>query len=273
MSARRAFDLERVPVPTWLHDIDDVDAVERFGEQKEWGFAIPWTYGALADPGGGLPMLRAPQRGDDFWPGALAYWSSLLHLLVYAFGWSRPDRGLRWWYDAGKPTNDLGLALLSEVWDADGQLDWFAAWLWTTGSRSYLPRPIGVVDEASVVVAPDWLEQVDRTIQESGTPAPYGGGYDPLHLTGHINGPMHRSKSGEATFTPAAESGPSTLALPSMEGWYSELVDLEPGRPDLTSEGVQVVVGQVGPLGVFRRSPATGLWSSTDEVLHLAGNA
>ena len=245
--------------------------MERFGEQKEWGFAIPWTYQALADPGGGLPMLRAPQRGDDFWPGALAYWGSLLHLLVYAFGWSRPDRGLRWWYDAGKPTNDLRLALLSEVWDADGQLDWFSAWLWTTGSRSYLPRPIGVPDEASVVVAPEWLAQVERSIQESGAPSPYGGGYDPLHLTAHIDGPM-RGTSGAAAIKPAVDGHSAVLALPSMEGWYRELLGLESSVAGWTQGGVEVVVAPVGSLGAFHRSSETGLWSSVGSALHNAGN-
>lgn len=272
MSARGAFDLERVPVPTWLHDIDDVDAVARFGEQKEWGFAIPWTYQALADPLGGRPMLRVPQRGKDFWPGALAYWGSLLHLLVYAFGWSRPDRGLRWWYDAGKPTNDLRLALLSEVWDDDGQLDWFASWLWTTGNRSYLPRPIGVADEASVVVDPEWLEQVERSIQESGTPAPYGGGYDPLHLTAHIDGPMQRRKAAAATFTPAAEGGSAVLSSVAMEGWYRDLLDLEPSFVVGSQGGVEVVIAPVETLGIFRRSNETLLWSAAPSELHLVGN-
>jgi hypothetical protein len=110
-----------------MSEVSEADAHTLFGEQAEWGFAIPWEYQALADPAGGRPMLRPPRSGDDLWSGALAYWGSLLHLLVYGFGWSRPDRGLRWWYDAGKPTHDLKLALLSEVWEADGQLCWRSA--------------------------------------------------------------------------------------------------------------------------------------------------
>ncbi len=273
MKAGRLFVLGRVPVPGWLHDIGDIDAMNAFGEQAEWGFAIPWAHQALADPVGGRPMLQAPEQGDDFWPGALAYWSSLLHLLVYGFGWSRPDRGLRWWYDAGKPTDDVQLALLSEVWDADRQLDWFAAWLWTSGSRSYLPRPLGVVDEAQVVVNSEWLEQVELSIQGSGTPAPYGGGSDPLHLAAHIDGPM-RTRAGLGTFTPGVGGGPAVLALTSMEGWYRELLEASADVHATTrsAAGVEVVVGPVGSLGVFRFSPATGLWSSAGLGLHLVGN-
>ena len=61
---------------------------------------------------------------------ACAYWAPLLHLLLYRLGWSRPDLGVRQWFDDGKPTDDETLALLSARWDADGQLDSFAQWLW-----------------------------------------------------------------------------------------------------------------------------------------------
>lgn len=47
----------------------------------------------------------------------------------YGLGWVRPDRGMRWWYDSGKPTADRTLRLMADVWDVGGQLDWFAAWL------------------------------------------------------------------------------------------------------------------------------------------------
>jgi hypothetical protein len=170
VSPDRRFLLDRVPVPAWLHGIDELDVMSNFGEQMEWGFAIPWIYQALAEPLGNRPMLQPPGRGDDFWPGALAYWSSLLHLLVYGFGWSRPDRGLRWWYHTGKPTNDAKLALLSEVWDADGQLDWFAAWLWTSGNRGYLNRPSDAPDETQVAFDPEWLRHVEGSIKDSERP-------------------------------------------------------------------------------------------------------
>jgi hypothetical protein len=90
------------------------------------------VFKALASPFTHEPILAAPQRLEAGSP--LAYWSALLNLLIHSFGWARPDRGLRWWYDAGKPTDDPRLQLLSQVWDADRQLDWFAAWLWTTPS-------------------------------------------------------------------------------------------------------------------------------------------
>jgi len=56
---------------------------------------------------------------------------SLLYLLVYSFGWTKPYRGLKWWLDAGRPTQDLRLDLIEQTWATDGQLNWLLAWLGT----------------------------------------------------------------------------------------------------------------------------------------------
>ena len=280
MNAHRPFVIERVPVPAWIHNVAEIDAMARFGEDTPWGFAIPWMYQVAADPYGGLPMLQAPRRGEDFWPGALAYWSSLLHLLVYGFGWRRPDRGLKWWFDAGKPTDDLKLALLSDVWDADGQLEWFAAWLWTSASHCHFLSGVGearrsfLVEPELVLVDPEWLERVERNIGESGAPAPYGGGWNPLHLTGHIDGPIRPSQSQERSLALGADESTAVLTLDAMCGWYSEL--LEVGRHFAATgqavSAVEVRVRHVGALGKFHHSPATGLWFSGGHDLHLLGN-
>ena len=271
LSTHRPFVIERVPVPAWIDNVAEIDAMARFGEDTPWGFAIPWMYQAAADPCGGLPMLQAPRRGEDFWPGALAYWSSLLHLLVYGFGWSRPDRGLKWWFDAGKPTDDLKLELLSDVWDADGQLEWFAAWLWTNDNCNFLSRErVGT----RVVVDPEWLERVERNIRGSGAPAPYGGGYDPLHLCGHIDGPIRPSQSQGRSLVLGADDATVVLTLDAMCGWYSEL--LEAGQHFAATgqavSAVEVRVRPVGALGKFHLSPTTGLWFSGGHDLHLLGN-
>ena len=270
------FLVERVPVPRWTAGLEATEVENVFGEQAEWGFSIPWTCQVLASPRSHRPMLRAPEPGDDLLPGALAYWSSLLHLLVYGFGWSHPGRGLRWWYDAGKPIDDPKLALLSEVWGADGQLDWFAAWLWTTGACSYLCRSIGFTDDNRVKVDPGWLEGVEHQISESRTPSPYGGGSDPLHLTAHIGGPMQRRVRGRSHLTlhPSTRRT-ATLVTDSMTGWYGALADDAAALPDHEtgrSWEVDVVVRPVGWLGTFRRSRTTGLWYSGRHRHHVVGN-
>jgi hypothetical protein len=130
-----SFLITRSPAPAWLAEpklSDESRIDDALGEQAEWGFAIPWVHRALASPLTREPILEAPNPGADISRGPHAYWSSLLHLLVYGLGWVRPDRGLRWWYDSGKPVADRTLQLISQIWGADGQLDWFAAWLWRT---------------------------------------------------------------------------------------------------------------------------------------------
>src|SRR6478752_1546477 len=114
---------ERITEPPWVAARHDDDALrDAVGEQLEWGYATPWVLRALASPRTHERILAAPRPGDAL-STATAYWSSLLYLLLYSMGWARPDRGLRWWYDAGKPTDDARLRLISDVWAADGQLD------------------------------------------------------------------------------------------------------------------------------------------------------
>lgn len=276
MSADSAFLIERVPFPASLDGLETTEVQNLFGEQAEWGFSIPWMCQVLASPRSLRPMLQQPQPGDHLGSGALAYWSSLLHLLVYGFGWSHPGRGLRWWYDAGKPIDDSKLALISEVWDADGQLDWFAAWLWTTGACNYITRPIGTSSDTRVEVDADWLEGVERRINESRTPSPYGVESDPLHLTAHIDGPLQRRMRGRSQLT-LHPTGRRTAGffVDSMTGWYRALCEdavALPGDDAGRSWAVDVVVRPVGWLGTFRRSRSTGLWYTGSHRHHLIGN-
>jgi hypothetical protein len=136
MSESERFLIRRVPAPSWIgsgRHPDPERVYDTPGEQTEWGFADPWIYRALASPLTYEPMLRAPMRGDDVIHGPVAYWSSLLHLIVYGFGWVRPDRGLRWWYQNGKPLADDRLRLISQIWDAMSGL--------TTSSHGSGPLP------------------------------------------------------------------------------------------------------------------------------------
>jgi hypothetical protein len=164
------------------------------GDDPGWGFAIPWVYRALASPFTSEPILEAPRRGVDKFRGPLSYWASLLHLLVYRLGWVRRDRGMRWWCDSGKPITDPTFQLISEVWDADGQLDWFAAWLWSSkpwpGWNDAVYEATGYAFDQDALfedfpLAPDDLWQQERKSEADGSRicAPVGqGGWDPLHL-------------------------------------------------------------------------------------------
>ena len=221
----------------------------------------------------------------NFWPGALGYWAALFHLLVYGFGWSRPDLGLKWWYDTGKPTSDPRFALIHEIWEADGQLDWFAAWLWTAHVHQYLDRYF-IEPAPGVRPDPQWLERVERDIRASGAPNPLFGGYDSLHLSGHVHGPMQRPKTKPHVTWPD-HRGHVVLSVDSMVGWYWALLHIEEfsdysdyivGEGEGSEEGsgeaksVEVVARRVGSLGIFHRSAVTQLWYSGSHQHHLAGN-
>jgi len=246
------FALERIEVPN-----------DTFG-QDHWLFAVPWTLRALLAPKSRGPMPAVPDAGSEF-NAVLGYWSALLHLLVFGFGWNRPDRGLRWWYEHGFPTDDRKFALVDEVWRADGQLDWFAAWLWTTGANNYLRSDYPDAVEPDQPINRDWIDAVARQVDASETFAPFSDtdGTDPLHLAPHtFDG--YRSPANTRIDDNARKA---TIVLDALPGWYHTMNDLIP-----RGWNVDVVVIPHGLLGTFKRSPKTGLWYMGSHRYHLVGN-
>lgn len=271
--------VERVPMPAWVSRIDPTEREvldDVFGEQLEWSFATPWVYRALASPMTHEPILKAPTATE---PGSpFAYWSALLNMLIYSFGWARPDRGMRWWYDAGKPVDDARLQLMSQVWDADGQLDWFAGWLWTTEAifqSELLADLTGYCDDgAREPIDERWLETARGAAASAGFPAPIGhGGWDELHLSAHSSGPLRDTAGDERLLRSAKTERTATLVSHSMTGWYRALAAHGAELPDIGDRSwrVDVVVRPVGHLGTFRRSRASGLWFSGPHRLHVRG--
>lgn len=270
--------IRRVSVaPVTDADLDtNLRAGDRLGTQLEWGVALPLTYQALQVPRPCAVMPVAPRRGDDPYV-AIAYWTPLMHLLAYSLAWARPYRGLRRWYEAGNPADGAVLTLISDVWAADGQLDWFVAWMhshdpdWTEAFAGIAaptgPPPARPGD-------PEWLADAVEACEASGIPAPLAGGSDPLHLGYHWNGPLTdhenaamlvRSRSIERTSAFIAEHG---------LGWYRQLATLAGTLPALhgLSWHVDVVVRSLGHLGTYRRSRRTGLWFTGRHAIHMLGN-
>lgn len=269
--------LERVRVSRWVESTDqDLDSARAStGEQLAWGLAIPWMFQALASPSMPHLMPRVPQPGDPI-SASTTYWGPLLHLLIYSFGWSRPDLGLRWWYDADKPTNDDRLRLLADVWDADGQLDWFAAWLWT--SPPFVAHFIaeGTATTEAGRAAPDtsWVDEQRRNAEVWGGHSPLVGGSDPLHLSYHWQGPLESPTKTARLLRTGRTDRSAVVLVDSMIGWYSALVDASRDLPALDERSwrVDVVARPVGWLGTYRLSRVTGRWFSGRHHLHLAGS-
>lgn len=271
----------RSPAPGWIHDPrvpEEPRIYDALGEQAEWGFATPWVYRALASPLTREPILTAPAPGVQEVDGPVAYWSALLHLLVYGLGWVRPDRGMRW-YDNGKPTADRMLRFAADVWDADGQLDWFVAWLW---SVPWLLEPERVKDatgyalDAQTPLPHDdrWLQARRSAADDSGVSAPVShSGGDPHHLSGHIDGPL-QPVAGKALLVRTGTTGRrAVLLLDSMIGWYRALATESRSLPRLSDHSwrIDVVVKPVGWLGTYRKSDESGLWFTGRHSVHIQG--
>jgi hypothetical protein len=270
--------VDRFTLPLWGRLGSDSDVVRAVSaEDAAWGWAIPSVLRAAAGPAPDARCPAAPGAGDEI-EAATGYWEALLHLLLYSFGWARPDRGLRWWYEAGHPTDDHRLRLVAETYLADGQLDWFATWLWSTtmppfGHQRWLHEAgLPTASEAAVEVDRAWLENNEQQAVASGIPAPIGGGSDPLHLEGHCAGPLEEPDASVSMNVSTTEQS-AVLVADSAVGWYRGLSDAGtalPGDPDVWT--VDLVVVPVGWIGAFSRSPQTGLWFTGDLDIHLRGN-
>ena len=281
MSESERFLIRRVPAPRWIgsgRHPDPERVYDALGEQAEWGFADPWMYRALASPLTYEPMLRAPKRGDDVTHGPVAYWSSLLHLIVYGFGWVRPDRGLRWWYQNGRPLADDHLRLISQVWDADEQLNYFVAWLWTTPrilEASLVAEATGYIMDDDMPLRPDdrWTDEQVSWAEALKLPGPVGGGWDPCHLSRHIDGPLQPVRGNATLLRTGRSKHHAVLLLDSMVGWYRALAAECKALPEVkgVSWHVDVIVKPVGWLGTYRKSAVTGLWFAGRHHVHVQG--
>lgn len=281
MSVPSRFRIERVPVPRWPPPgpAGTPELASATGEQYEWGYAIPWMFRALASPLTNERMPAAPTPGDDVY-AATGYWASLLHLLCYSFGWARPDHGLQWWFEAGKPVDDdPRLQLLAEIWDADGQLDWFAAQLSSLGADTF-PLPlladVSRYEEKARGAAFErrWIESQRSSADASGIPSPISnGGSDPLHLSAHCSGPLEETVGEALLLRSDRNQAQAVLRLDSMVGWYRALCLHGEALPELHGRSwhVDVVVRPVGWLGTYRQSRSSGLWFAGRHRYHAPG--
>ncbi len=281
MAEPSRFRIKRTPAPRRpTPGPEDTPAVAHAtGEQYEWGYAIPWMYRALASPLTNELIPVAPRRGDDVY-AATGYWASLLHLLCYSFGWARPDHGLRWWFEAGKPVeDDLRLQLLTEIWDADGQLEWFAAQLSSLAADTF-PLPL-LADVAcyrdtqrGAAFERGWIESRRAAADASGIPSPINyGGSDPLHLSSHCSAPLEDIVGEPLLLGSDRKQRQALLRLDSMVGWYRALCLFGRSLPELDGRSwhVDVVVRPTGWLGTYRKSRSSGLWFAGRHRYHAPG--
>ncbi len=244
------------------------------GGQLEWFWGVPGVFRALASPATNEFVPAAPREGDPH-QQSCGYWAALHHLLLHRLGWAKPDLGLRWWYEAGKPVDDPTLALVSEVWDRDGNLDAYLAWL-LPGRPEFLGEARHFAEWPNDLQAlpPEWACWLSVAQAELKRIAshPLVGGWDPLHLTGHSG---NTGRDDAAALVEIDRHARRAVFLSDdMNGWYFGLEGAAK-RALGTSYGswrVDVYVRSVGFLGTYRRSHQTGLWFVGRHRNHSPGN-
>lgn len=252
-------------------DHDELDP--QVGGQWEWCWAVPLPYRALNTPSVGAPMPSAPRPGVDFMP-YLGYWTALQSFLTYSFGWTRHDRGLRWWYDAGKPIQDPRLALLEAIWERDGTLLAYAEWCHDR-LEFFDNQPLAEwmkYDRQPDTITPDWERefQVVRQNRQSDGTTPHG-----KHLEGghHAAGPAADDFDATLTVTNRVARR-AVYTSTSAFGWYRGLVELGAKLPPSSNASwrIDVYVQSIGFVGVYRRSRETSLWFAGRHQFHSVGN-
>ena len=247
--------------------------------QDPWLWGVPAAFQALAAPSSGAGIPAAPTARTEH-EQSRAYWATLQYLLLRRLGWTRPDRGLRWWYDQGKPVDDSTLQLVSEVWDGDGfGADFYLAWLLERQPRFDLSTPGASWAEWNAdtdTLSERWAQWHRETTTSAqklqGVTLVVGGGSDPLHLTGHFG--EQGTPDPHAYLTRVDQTSRRAVFVTStMDAWYSDLMQRGDALPTTGIESwkVDVFVKSVGFLGTYRKSFDTGLWFTGRHRHHMVG--
>jgi hypothetical protein len=230
----------------------------------------------LATPEAPAVFPRAPKAGEPLWV-SFNYWYPLVHMSRYSLGWARVDKGLWWWHEQGKPRDDPRLRILADIYDADGYLDGFCAWLWKGQGgvpSTYEFEQFGWRHTGDEIPAdPQWIETQLRLLRQSGLPGTSEGSWDPLHLSGHTHLPLGGRQGGFFHLHSDLDDRRAVVVFDNMLGWYRGLSDVESYLPKLKGQSwyIEVFVKPVGWLGTYRRSRTTGLWFSGRHRFHVPG--
>jgi hypothetical protein len=255
------------------------------GDVGPWVWWLPLAWGSIADRDDARafpppPPLRASDLNDaDAY--RIAWWSPLLHLLLFGAGWPRPDIGLQRWIRLGRPVEDPLLATVERWWGSE--LDDFL--MWCSELENAFPRIVGLtghgfppyvaaddptfmpIDKAGLIPSPHWQET-------------WGAGTDSLHLQAHVLTAIRQLDAAndhgkyELVVPRASQSRRATLLVDGYAGWYRLLTDAGaslPLRTDGRSWQIDVTVRRLGWLGTYRQSRQTHRWFTGRHRWHQLG--
>lgn len=166
------------------------------------------------------------------------------------------------------------LAVVDRWWGRD--VDSFVAWLaGAPHARVHLRETLTGIPSPEEGRATSELTPYDDLRANEKWLANWGGGSDPMHLSGHIYAPLVDAQSA-TRITHAATDGSNTpravMITPAYVGWYAAL-RAYPGPTRLEGHDlrIDVVCPVFGWLGQYRRSAATGLWFRGRHETHMLG--
>lgn len=251
------------------------------GDQGPWirHVAQAWQAAATDAPDTPIPSRPAPEAQHD---AHIAYWTPVLHLLIFGLGWTRPDLGLAAWRARRWPLDDPILRVVHRWWGEDGVLDILAWFAMNEGITFNLEHH---VDAHSMAQPPREAPFRDTPEFEERRRSPewqaaFGGGTDSLHLTHHLGSPLVLAGPHNPTFFDqrwVSADDPNevprfTVINDRYEGWYVDFwhyqVELGPNGRSVRTE---VFVRPIGWLGEFRQHKTTRLWFRGRAAIHMWG--
>lgn len=231
--------------------------------EDPWCRYLPLLHRILAKSAAANEFPRV--SGDLSLNDACPVWETLHYLLRFLLGWEDTGAGLAVWYATGKPIDDSPLLqIVSELWDRNRQLDFYAAWAWVYGPQGHARDPL--------YHNVDWWKEFKRRSRPSGSD-PFHGGSNPLHL-GHsewFGNDQPETDRAQLHFDTFARR--AVLIVNQFGSWRRDLRMAEQRLPPVGERSWQVEVfdRQVGFLGLFRLSRVTGRWFQGKHRVHMLG--
>ncbi|MCD2168275.1 hypothetical protein LPW41_01040 [Microbacterium sp. JC 701] len=231
-----------------------------------WGIEL--VLRALA--GSRAPVLPTPDGMSIDHGQYLAYWHGLHFLAVARLGWKDPGSGLRAWYDQGRPEGDPTLDFISSVWGADKTLDIYLAWATLNHEHVSNLEP-GKPSRAPSEVWQRWA----RGIQDRRDLELLTGGGNPPHLGSALDETTSIRDAGHQSVLTITDSRTRRgVFLTGEEGFYEDLTNRWSELPEVAPSNwrIDVFNRQLGFIGTYRKSRATGRLHVGKHSVHMLGN-